>query len=114
MFTISLRITTAQHVAVLGDKFLKYHFQLFFKLKTLNLRFLWLMFLTLATTAFAGMIMSRIKYYLEFHHVTGIEEADGVVPLFFPTVTFCNVNSMVLNQKIKKSYKSLKNCTMLE
>ncbi|XP_048379542.1 acid-sensing ion channel 1B isoform X1 [Stegostoma tigrinum] len=40
---------------------------------------------------FLYQVVDRVKYYLEYHHITALDEMDSSF-LFFPAVTLCNFN----------------------
>lgn len=55
-------------------------------------RFLWLLFV-LASLAFLLCVCAdRIHFYLEYPHVTKLDEVASPV-MTFPAVTFCNLNA---------------------
>lgn len=55
-------------------------------------RFLWLVFFLASLTFLIYVCVDRIHFYLEYPHVTKLDEVSTPV-MTFPAVTFCNLNA---------------------
>lgn len=55
-------------------------------------RCLWLVFFLSSLTLLLYVCTDRIQFYLEYPHVTKLDEITTPV-MVFPAVTFCNLNS---------------------
>ncbi|MEQ2166290.1 Acid-sensing ion channel 1A [Goodea atripinnis] len=55
-------------------------------------RFLWLVFFLASLTFLLYVCVDRIHFYLEYPHVTKLDEVSTPA-MTFPAVTFCNLNA---------------------
>ncbi|KAK1173859.1 acid-sensing ion channel 1C-like isoform X4 [Acipenser oxyrinchus oxyrinchus] len=55
-------------------------------------RLLWACAFLSSLSIFLYQVADRIIFYLEFHHVTTLDEMDSP-SMYFPAITFCNYNS---------------------
>ncbi|PWA31638.1 hypothetical protein CCH79_00006589 [Gambusia affinis] len=60
-------------------------------------RFLWLVFFLASLTFLLYVCVDRIHFYLEYPHVTKLDEVSTPV-MTFPAVTFCNLNAFRFSQ----------------
>uniref|UniRef100_H3AC82 Acid sensing ion channel subunit 1 n=1 Tax=Latimeria chalumnae TaxID=7897 RepID=H3AC82_LATCH len=66
-------------------------------------RVLWTIAFLFSVFMFLFQIADRILYYLEYHHITMLDEQDMNL-MVFPAVTFCNLNSF---RKSRVTYTDL-------
>ncbi|XP_014378697.2 acid-sensing ion channel 1 [Alligator sinensis] len=58
---------------------------------------LWALAFLLSLSMFLYQVADRIIYYLEYHHVTLLDEQDSA-EMTFPAITFCNINRVRTSQ----------------
>lgn len=58
---------------------------------------LWAGVFLISLSIFLSQVAGRIFYYLEYHHITQLDEQESP-QLTFPAITFCNINRIRVSQ----------------
>ncbi|XP_007432668.1 acid-sensing ion channel 1 [Python bivittatus] len=58
---------------------------------------LWAGVFLISLSIFLSQVAGRIFYYLEYHHITQLDEQESL-QMTFPAVTFCNINRIRVSQ----------------